>query len=120
MTKWSIWSRRAASSSITGANSSCTVQHRQPLASSNSWPLSAPVSSQPMPQLRSSSPSMPSSPNSLTMTAMRLPCAWVSKWRSSVVLPLPKKPVTMVAGIFCRFMVKGVSGVFQARFKAFQ
>src|SRR6218665_4010413 len=54
-----------------------------------------------MPQPFRISPSMPSSPNSLTITAMRRPCALSRMWRSSVVLPLPRKPVTMVAGIFC-------------------
>ncbi|MCY1281449.1 hypothetical protein D9M70_302590 [compost metagenome] len=42
---------------------------------------------------------MPSSPNSLTITAMRRPPALSRMWRSSVVLPLPRKPVTMVTGI---------------------
>ncbi len=42
---------------------------------------------------------MPSSPNSLTITAMRRPSAFWRMWRSSVVLPLPRKPVTTVAGI---------------------
>ncbi len=42
---------------------------------------------------------MPSVPNSLTMTAMRRPRAWDRTWRSSVVLPAPRKPVTTVAGM---------------------
>ncbi|MCY1240211.1 hypothetical protein D9M72_530470 [compost metagenome] len=41
---------------------------------------------------------MPNSPNSLTITAMRRPWALSSMWRSSVVLPEPRKPVTMVTG----------------------
>ena len=41
---------------------------------------------------------MPTSPNSLTMTASRRPRAWASTWRISVVLPAPRKPVTMVQG----------------------
>ncbi len=44
------------------------------------------------------SPSMPISPNSLTMMAMRLPPAFSSRWRISVVLPAPRKPVTTVQG----------------------
>ncbi len=45
-------------------------------------------------------PSKPMSPNSLTIRAMRLPLALVSKLRISVVLPAPRNPVTIVAGIF--------------------
>ncbi|MNG13243.1 hypothetical protein D3C84_969100 [compost metagenome] len=41
---------------------------------------------------------MPSSPNSLTITAMRRPWALSSMCRSKVVLPEPRKPVTMVTG----------------------
>src|SRR5262245_34744894 len=41
-------------------------------------------------------PSMPISPISFITTATRLPLSpWSSAWRSSVVLPLPRKPVRM-------------------------
>ncbi|MCY1233990.1 hypothetical protein D9M72_465570 [compost metagenome] len=116
MSTASIWSRRSASCSITGRNSSCTVQQTQPLASSYSAPSrSLPSSSQPMPQPRRMSPSMPSSPNSLTTTAMRRPSALPRMWRSSVVLPLPRKPVTMVTGILAllcvmEWMLSGAQG----------
>jgi hypothetical protein len=40
------------------------------------------------------------SPNSLMMRAMRRPPAFSSRWRIMVVLPLPRKPVMTVAGIF--------------------
>jgi hypothetical protein len=43
--------------------------------------------------------SMFSSPNSFSMTAIFWPCDSVSTRLSSVVLPLPRKPVRMVAGI---------------------
>ena len=87
---------RSSSACIAGRNSSATVQHRQPLASSTMS-----TSSQPgMPQDRSTSPSMPSAPNSFTSTAMRRPPAWASTWRTRVVLPAPRKPVMTVQGIF--------------------
>ena len=41
----------------------------------------------------SKSSSMPTSPNSFSMTASFLPCCCVRMWFSNVVLPLPKKPV---------------------------
>src|SRR5258708_30460365 len=59
----------------------------------------------PMPQLFRISPSMPTSPNSLTITARRRPCAFSRIWRTSVVLPAPRKPVTMVQGIFVRDVI---------------
>jgi len=86
---------RVSSASITGRNSSATVQHRQPLASSTMSSSAQPG----MPHWRNVSPSMPISPNSLTMMAMRRPAAWDITWRSSVVFPAPRKPVTMVAGM---------------------
>src|SRR5260370_18950657 len=55
-----------------------------------------------MPQLLRISPSMPTSPNSLTITARRRPPAFSRMWRTNVVLPAPRKPVTMVQGIFVR------------------
>ncbi len=98
---WSRSPRRATSSRITGKNSSCTVQHRQPLASSKTRPCAS-SSLQPMEHCLRISPSMPSSPNSLTITAMRRPSALSSMCRSKVVLPAPRKPVTMVTGSFAR------------------
>ena len=75
---------------------------RPPRCSTGShWPARRyrPRRSREMPQLRSVSPSMPSAPNSLTITAIRRPPACSSKCRTSVVLPAPRKPVTMVAGM---------------------
>mmetsp|Transcript_59455 Transcript_59455/g.98572 ORF Transcript_59455/g.98572 Transcript_59455/m.98572 type:complete len:284 (-) Transcript_59455:25-876(-) len=48
--------------------------------------------------LESNASSIPTSPNSFSITANFLPCASVRMWFSSVVLPLPKKPVRMVTG----------------------
>src|SRR6516165_1055040 len=45
-----------------------------------------------------SSLSMPMSPNSLTMTAVRNPCWLVRICFTRVVFPLPRKPVTTVTG----------------------
>ena len=83
-----------------GTKSSATVQHRQPLASStmaSSGQLSTP-------QLFRISPSMPTSPNSLTITASRRPPAFSSTCRTSVVLPAPRKPVTIVQGTLATLM----------------
>ncbi len=85
---------RARMASSAGTNSSATVQHRQPLASSTMFSSGQALSPQPL----RISPSMPMSPNSLTMTASRRPPAFASTWRISVVLPAPRKPVTMVQG----------------------
>ena len=58
--------------------------------------------------LRSSASSMPTAPNSLTTTAVPRAFRRLRKRRTSVVLPAPRKPVTMVTGIraprarFCR------------------
>ena len=46
----------------------------------------------------SSASSIPTSPNSFSMTASFLPCDAVRMWLSSVVLPLPRKPVRTVTG----------------------
>ncbi len=43
---------------------------------------------------------MPSAPNSLTTTAVPAPSGVVRKLRISVVFPAPRKPVTIVTGIF--------------------
>ena len=66
------------------------VQQTQPLLS---WMICSCVS------LTRMSLSMFSSPNSFSMTAIFWPCASVSTRLSSVVLPEPRKPVRMVAGI---------------------
>src|SRR5580704_13398244 len=50
-------------------------------------------------QLLMRSPSTPTSPNSLMMNASRRPPALAIRWRISVVLPAPRKPVTMVTGV---------------------
>ena len=84
----------ARMASSAGTNSSATVQHRQPLASSTMFSSGQAA----LPQPLRISPSMPTSPNSLTMTASRRPCALARTWRISVVLPAPRKPVTMVQG----------------------
>jgi hypothetical protein len=65
-----------------------TVQQMQPLLVSNS------SSSAPM----TSSLSTPTSPNSFSMTAMRLPCFSDRMRFSSVVFPEPRKPVSTVTG----------------------
>ena len=88
-------SARSSSFSIVGKKSSWTVQQRQPFASSTKRVSSS--SSGQKPQLRNRAPSMPTSPNSLTSTARRWPLR-SSKWRSRVVLPAPRKPVTTVTG----------------------
>ena len=87
---------RASSASMAGTKSSATVQHRQPLASSTMFSSGQDS----MPQARRISPSTPTSPNSLTISARRRPFACSSRWRISVVLPAPRKPVTTVTGIF--------------------
>mmetsp|Transcript_14003 Transcript_14003/g.41731 ORF Transcript_14003/g.41731 Transcript_14003/m.41731 type:complete len:259 (-) Transcript_14003:56-832(-) len=45
-----------------------------------------------------SASSMPTSPNSFSITAIFLPCFALRMWFSSVVLPLPRKPVRIVTG----------------------
>src|SRR5271165_3770605 len=67
----------------------------QPLASSMIASRGQASSAQPL----SRSPSTPTSPNSLMMSASRRPPAWLRIWRMRVVLPAPRKPVTMVTGV---------------------
>mmetsp|Transcript_1792 Transcript_1792/g.7464 ORF Transcript_1792/g.7464 Transcript_1792/m.7464 type:complete len:203 (+) Transcript_1792:528-1136(+) len=43
--------------------------------------------------------STPTSPNSFSMMAMRLPCLAVRMWLTSVVFPAPRKPVMIVTGV---------------------
>ena len=69
-----------------------TAQHRQPVVSASS------VSS----LLAISSWSRPISPNSLTMTAVRAKPGSRKMREISVVLPLPRKPVTIATGIMAR------------------
>src|SRR5262245_61096836 len=45
--------------------------------------------------------STPTSPNSFSITAMRLPWSSLRMRLSSVVLPAPRKPVRMVTGTIC-------------------
>src|SRR5271165_5279787 len=65
-----------------------TEQHMQPLLSCTMSSLAAMISS----------PSIPISPVSLTMTAILSPCSLPRIWFSSVVLPLPRKPAITVTG----------------------
>mmetsp|Transcript_56823 Transcript_56823/g.114078 ORF Transcript_56823/g.114078 Transcript_56823/m.114078 type:complete len:267 (-) Transcript_56823:49-849(-) len=44
--------------------------------------------------------SMPTSPNSFSMTAIFFPCISCRIWFNKVVFPAPKKPVMMVVGVF--------------------
>ena len=81
---------RAARSARVARKSSRMVQHTQPLFICTICSLSS---------LTRMSLSMFSSPNSFSMTAIFCPCASVSTRRSSVVLPEPRKPVRMVAGM---------------------
>ena len=65
-----------------------TVQQMQPLFISK---ISSSASS-------TSASSIPTSPNSFSMTAMRCPCSSVRMRLSSVVLPEPRNPVSTVTG----------------------
>ena len=65
-----------------------TVQQMQPLF----------ISKTSSSELITNAWSMPISPNSFSITAMRLPCCSVRMWLSSVVLPEPRKPVKTVTG----------------------
>ena len=68
-----------------------TVQQMQPLfiskMSSSAWNL-----------LFTRASSTPTSPNSFSMTAIFFPWVALRMWLSSVVLPLPRKPVSTVTG----------------------
>ena len=63
-----------------------------------------------------SCPSMPASPNSLTITAMRPAPGVARMWLSSVVFPAPRNPVRTVVGIVCMMTSKahGTAGRCQA------
>src|SRR5690606_35657529 len=77
-----------------GTKSSATVQQMQPLASSTIFSSGQDSTAQPLRM----SPSTPTSPNSLTMSARRLSSTFWRMWRISVVLPAPRNPVTTVQG----------------------
>mmetsp|Transcript_13328 Transcript_13328/g.37723 ORF Transcript_13328/g.37723 Transcript_13328/m.37723 type:complete len:259 (+) Transcript_13328:777-1553(+) len=72
-----------------------TVQQIQPLFIS--MICSTPSSSRSVLEAISAS-STPTSPNSFSITANTFPCEPRRMWLSRVVLPLPKKPVSMWAG----------------------
>ena len=96
-----MWSGRwgiAISASIVGMKSSATVQQMQPLASSTMFSAGQLASAQDF----RISPSTPTVPNSLTRIARRRPCGFCIRWRMSVVLPAPRKPVMTVTGILVR------------------
>ena len=91
-------SRSATRRRSASCRSERVLQHRQPLPSSV---ISSALS-------RTSASSMPTAPYSLMMTAVSRPSGVARKRRTSVVLPAPRKPVTMVTGMraprarFCR------------------
>ena len=91
-------SGRSRSRSSAGTKSSATVQQMQPFGSSTM----SRSSQAGMPQPARNAPSKPTSPNSLTMIARRRPSLCSTTWRTSVVLPAPRKPVTIVQGILPR------------------
>src|SRR5271166_3969926 len=108
ITMWSGLGSRASNALTAGAKSSATVQQMHPLASSMIASRGQASSAQPL----SRSPSTPTSPNSLMMSASRRPPAWLRIWRMRVVLPAPRKPVTMVTGVLAsiRLSLSGESG----------
>ncbi len=97
MMMWSGCGERASSASMAGTKSSATVQHRHPLASSTMF-SSGQLS---IPQDFRIDPSTPTSPNSLMMQGETPPLG-VSPAHagSGSSCPTPRKPVTIVTGIF--------------------
>src|SRR5260370_35120212 len=91
---------------ITGKKSSFMVQQIQPFG--KSW-ISTPHSS---PAARNNAPSTETSPNSFTSTAKRRLGFFFSNPLIKVVLPEPKKPVTIVTGIFIVRFSQGVRFLF--------
>mmetsp|Transcript_30333 Transcript_30333/g.66387 ORF Transcript_30333/g.66387 Transcript_30333/m.66387 type:complete len:235 (+) Transcript_30333:436-1140(+) len=89
-----------------------TVQQMQPLFISTRFSSvsSAVISSKPS--------SMPTSPNSFSMTAMRLPWFSLRMRFNSVVLPLPKKPVITVTGTLSAFRPPRVAAAALVLFSA--
>ena len=86
---------------IVGTKSSATVQQIQPLANSRMF-SSGQVSSE---HCLTISPSTPRSPNSFIITANLFDLFLIIKLRINVVLPAPKKPVSIVTGIFSRLLI---------------
>ena len=78
-----------------------TVQHRQPLFSSTISSVA----------LSTSRWSRPISPNSLTMTAVAAMPGCFSTWFSSVVLPLPRNPVSTVTGMRAAGSLNAMGGL---------
>lgn len=74
------------------------MQHTHPFANSTICSLLDTISSE----------SIPTSPNSLTITPTRSPCSPVKTWLTNVVFPDPNAPVTIVTGILsmCQFRQK--------------
>src|SRR5882762_11501566 len=99
-------SRRSFNSPRMRIRSPRTVQHTQPLFISM---ICSPAS------LRRISLSTPASPNSFSITAMRWPCCSLRTRLMSVVLPLPKKPVSMVAGTMFSCAANSISWHFRVR-----
>src|SRR5438105_2367982 len=77
-----------------------TVQHRQPLLSSTTSSVA----------LSTNRWSRPISPNSLTMTAVAAIPGCFKTWFSSVVLPLPRNPVSTVTGMRDKALLAGTVG----------
>ena len=65
-----------------------TVQQMQPFFSSTASSIACSISRW----------SSPTAPNSLTITTVSASDGWRSRWFSTVVLPLPRKPVSIVTG----------------------
>ena len=101
ITMWSGRGSKAIKASMVGMKSSATVQQMHPLASSMMF--SAGQSG--MAQLFKISPSTPTSPNSLTTIANRLPPGFCINSRIKVVFPEPRKPVTTVTGNLARSVI---------------
>src|SRR5207253_3397146 len=78
-----------------------TVQQRQPLFSKTTSSVA----------LSTRRWSRPISPNSLTMTAVAAMPGCFSTWLSSVVLPLPRNPVSTVTGIREAASLNAISGL---------
>ena len=57
----------------------------------------------------SKSSSMPTSPNSFSITANFLPCCCVRMWFSNVVLPEPRNPVSTVTGTLSASSIAAMS-----------
>ena len=85
------FSLRLASFFNTSTRSWRTVQQMQPFIISMT---SSSVSVLSFGLIKASS--IPTSPNSFSITAIFLPCCAVRMWFSSVVLPEPRKPVRIV------------------------